>query len=79
MEEVVNDLAKKTKGLKKYMKVAVMGCTVNGPGEAAEADIGIAVGTKGAVLFKKGTLVRKISKAGILAALLEEIDLFQQE
>lgn len=79
VEEVVNDLAKKTKGLKKYMKVAVMGCTVNGPGEAAEADIGIAVGTKGAVLFKKGTLVRKISKAGILAALLEEIDLFQQE
>lgn len=58
----------------KKIKVAVMGCVVNGPGEAREADIGIAGGDGCAVLFKKGEILRKVPEAKILPALLEEID-----
>ncbi|MGA2141627.1 MAG: flavodoxin-dependent (E)-4-hydroxy-3-methylbut-2-enyl-diphosphate synthase [Brevinematales bacterium] len=79
VERVVNSISKRTKQYKKYMKVAVMGCVVNGPGEAAGADIGIAVGAGGAVLFRKGVLYKKINKGGILKALLNEIELFQKE
>jgi len=59
-------------GVDKNIKVAVMGCVVNGPGEAREADIGIAGGRGEAVLFKKGEIVRKIS-GDIAAELLAEI------
>ena len=56
------------------IKVAVMGCVVNGPGEAREADIGVAGGDGCGVLFKKGTVLRKVPEAEILSALLEEIE-----
>lgn len=55
------------------MKIAVMGCVVNGPGEAADADIGIAGGVGEAILFKKGEIVRKISEEKIVDELLTEI------
>ena len=58
----------------KKIKVAVMGCVVNGPGEAREADIGIAGGEGCAVLFKKGEILRKVPETEILPALLEEIE-----
>lgn len=67
VEEALRDCDKK-------IKVAVMGCVVNGPGEAREADIGIAGGDGCAVLFKKGEIIRKVPEAEILSALLEEID-----
>jgi (E)-4-hydroxy-3-methylbut-2-enyl-diphosphate synthase len=51
-----------------------MGCVVNGPGEAKEADIGIAGGDGCAVLFKKGEILRKVSEENVLKELLEEID-----
>jgi (E)-4-hydroxy-3-methylbut-2-enyl-diphosphate synthase len=57
----------------KPIKVAVMGCVVNGPGEAREADIGIAGGKDSAVIFKKGQILRKVSEDQIVEALLEEI------
>lgn len=57
----------------KNMTVAVMGCAVNGPGEAREADIGIAGGKGEALLFKKGKILRKIPEDQILAVLEEEI------
>lgn len=57
----------------KPLKVAVMGCAVNGPGEAREADIGIAGGDGCAILFKKGEIIRKIPESEILSALLTEI------
>ncbi|NMA67643.1 MAG: flavodoxin-dependent (E)-4-hydroxy-3-methylbut-2-enyl-diphosphate synthase [Clostridiaceae bacterium] len=57
----------------KPLKVAVMGCVVNGPGEAREADIGIAGGKNSAVIFKKGEILRKVSEDNIVEALLEEI------
>lgn len=55
------------------IKVAVMGCAVNGPGEAKEADIGIAGGVGEAILFAKGQIIKKIPEADILGALEEEI------
>lgn len=58
----------------KNITVAIMGCVVNGPGEAREADIGIAGGDKCAVIFKKGEVLRKVQEDGILEALLAEID-----
>ena len=51
-----------------------MGCVVNGPGEAKDADIGIAGGDGCAVLFKHGEIIRKISEENIVKELLEEID-----
>ena len=53
--------------------VAVMGCVVNGPGEAREADIGIAGGIKEGLLFKKGEIVRKVKQEDIVRTLKEEI------
>jgi len=55
------------------LKVAIMGCVVNGPGEAREADVGIAGGRGVGVLFKKGHLVRKVPEKELLSALLEEV------
>ena len=61
-------------GINKDIKVAVMGCVVNGPGEASDADIGIAGGDKCAVLFKKGEIVCKIKEDEIVSRLLQEIE-----
>ena len=55
------------------LKVAIMGCVVNGPGEAREADVGIAGGKKVGALFKRGELVRNVPEQELLAALLEEV------
>jgi (E)-4-hydroxy-3-methylbut-2-enyl-diphosphate synthase len=55
------------------IKVAIMGCVVNGPGEAREADVGIAGGKKVGALFKRGELVRKVPEKELLTALLEEV------
>ena len=56
------------------IKVAIMGCVVNGPGEAKEADIGIAGGDGKGILFKKGKVVEKINQEHLVDRLLEEID-----
>lgn len=58
---------------KRNLKVAVMGCIVNGPGEAKEADIGIAGGRSEAILFRKGQIIRKIDEKEVLDVLIEEI------
>ena len=55
------------------LKIAIMGCVVNGPGEAKQADIGIAGGKKNGLLFKKGKPVRKIKEANLVEELLKEI------
>lgn len=59
----------------KDITVAVMGCAVNGPGEAREADIGIAGGDGCAIIFKKGEIVRKIKEEDIVSELLSEISM----
>ena len=56
------------------IKVAVMGCVVNGPGEAREADIGIAGGNGEGLLFKKGQVLRKVPEERLLQELLKEIE-----
>jgi (E)-4-hydroxy-3-methylbut-2-enyl-diphosphate synthase len=60
-------------GVKTPMKVAVMGCVVNGPGEAREADVGIAGGREGGLLFVSGEMVRKVAPGEVLDALLDEV------
>lgn len=60
--------------VEKDIKVAVMGCVVNGPGEAREADIGIAGGDGCAVLFRKGTVLRKVPETEIVPELMAEIE-----
>ncbi len=56
------------------IKVAVMGCAVNGPGEAKEADIGIAGGDGEGLLIKKGEILRKVPETQLLNVLKEELD-----
>ncbi|MBM2831131.1 MAG: 4-hydroxy-3-methylbut-2-en-1-yl diphosphate synthase [Dehalococcoidia bacterium] len=60
--------------VRKPLKVAVMGCVVNGPGEAREADIGLACGKGRGVIFRKGGIVRTVEENDYLAALKKEID-----
>jgi (E)-4-hydroxy-3-methylbut-2-enyl-diphosphate synthase len=60
--------------VKKPIKVAVMGCVVNGPGEAKDADIGVACGKGKAVLFKKGQQIRTLEEEEIYSELIKEID-----
>jgi (E)-4-hydroxy-3-methylbut-2-enyl-diphosphate synthase len=62
------------KDSKKDITVAIMGCIVNGPGEAKEADIGIAGGKGEGILFKKGEIIKKIPENMLLSALVEEIE-----
>lgn len=62
--------------INKDIHVAVMGCAVNGPGEAKEADLGIAGGKGEAILFKKGQIIKKIKEENIIEELKKEIDLF---
>ena len=66
-----------TKG--KDVKVALMGCVVNGPGEARECDIGIAGGNGEAVIFKKGEIIKKISEDEIISALIKELEILRDE
>jgi len=71
-EAVEKELLKITKPI----KVAVMGCVVNGPGEARDADIGIACGRGRAVLFKKGKKIRVVEERDFLTALMGEVERF---
>ena len=71
---IANEVEEKCRSIQKNIKVAVMGCVVNGPGEAKEADLGIAGGKGVGLVFKKGEIVRKVSEDKLVAALMEEID-----
>lgn len=71
---LASKVEKALEGCQKDITVAVMGCAVNGPGEAREADIGVAGGEGEGLLFKKGKILRKVPEEQLLAALLEEVD-----
>ncbi len=71
--DIAQKVEKALENIEKPIKVAVMGCVVNGPGEAKEADIGIAGGKESAVIFKKGEILRKVPESEVVEALLEEI------
>ncbi|HIW76504.1 MULTISPECIES: flavodoxin-dependent (E)-4-hydroxy-3-methylbut-2-enyl-diphosphate synthase [Gordonibacter] len=70
---LAREVEERSSGLDKPLKVAVMGCVVNGPGEAADADIGVACGAGSGVVFSKGAVVRKVQEDAIVDALMEEI------
>lgn len=72
-------VAAKLQTMRAPLKVAVMGCVVNGPGEAREADIGIAGGLGVGIIFKKGRLWKKLPEAELLPALLAELDHLEAE
>lgn len=71
---LANEVERRLSTCRKPITVAVMGCIVNGPGEAKEADIGIAGGDGCGLLFKKGEIVRKVPENEIVDALMEEIE-----
>ena len=71
---LANEVEARLAAVKKPIRVAVMGCAVNGPGEAREADIGVAGGDGCAILFKKGEILRKIPERRIVDELMAEIE-----
>lgn len=74
MIPIAEEMEKRLKMVDKDIKVAVMGCAVNGPGEAREADIGVAGGLGEGLIFKKGKILRKVPENEIISALMEEIE-----
>ena len=72
--KLANDVDTLLKLSDKQVKVAVMGCEVNGPGEAKDADVGIAAGAGRAIIFRKGEKVRVVPSEEMLSALMEEIE-----
>ncbi|WP_195444373.1 flavodoxin-dependent (E)-4-hydroxy-3-methylbut-2-enyl-diphosphate synthase [Peptoniphilus harei] len=72
--EIVNKAEEKLYSMDKNLKVAIMGCPVNGPGEAREADIGIACGHGEGLIFSKGEIIKKVPEDMLLSELLSEIE-----
>jgi (E)-4-hydroxy-3-methylbut-2-enyl-diphosphate synthase len=72
--EIAREVEKRLLNVHKNIKVAVMGCVVNGPGEAREADIGIAGGKGEGLIFKKGKIVKKVKEDDLVEALMEEME-----
>jgi (E)-4-hydroxy-3-methylbut-2-enyl-diphosphate synthase len=72
--QVAEEVERRLQGVDKQITVAVMGCAVNGPGEAREADVGVAGGKGEGLVFRHGEIVRKVPEGQLAEALLEEID-----
>jgi (E)-4-hydroxy-3-methylbut-2-enyl-diphosphate synthase len=70
---MVKEVEKRMRGIKAPIKVAVMGCVVNGPGEARDADIGIAGGKGYGLLFRKGKIIGKVKEKGLIKTLMNEV------
>lgn len=76
--DIAKELEESTKHIQKNLTVAVMGCVVNGPGEAIEADIGVACGKNNGTIFCNGKILDKIPETEIIQRLLEEIEKFNE-
>ncbi|MDF2593994.1 MAG: 1-hydroxy-2-methyl-2-(E)-butenyl 4-diphosphate synthase, partial [Clostridia bacterium] len=72
--ELAKRVENATKSIKKDIKIAVMGCIVNGPGEAKEADIGVAGGKNEGLIFKKGQIIKKVKESELFETLMKEIE-----
>ncbi|HCA29640.1 MAG TPA: 4-hydroxy-3-methylbut-2-en-1-yl diphosphate synthase [Ruminococcaceae bacterium] len=72
--EIANEVERRLRDIKKPVTVAVMGCVVNGPGEAREADVGIAGGSGRVAIFKKGKVVRTVDESSAVEELIKEIN-----
>ena len=77
--EMAKEVEEKISHFKKPIKVAVMGCAVNGPGEAREADFGIAGGKGSGLVFRKGKILRSVPEDQLIDALMEEIRAYEEE
>ncbi len=75
---IAEEVERYVQKMEKPIKVAVMGCVVNGPGEAKEADIGLAGGNGVGIIFKKGKLYKKVKEEELLAAFLDELKKIEQ-
>ncbi|MFL5331201.1 MAG: flavodoxin-dependent (E)-4-hydroxy-3-methylbut-2-enyl-diphosphate synthase [Gemmataceae bacterium] len=73
LEKIIAELEKRLEGKSTPVKISVLGCVVNGPGEAKEADIGIAAGNGKGVIYRNGEIVRHVQEAEMVDALLEEL------
>ena len=74
LADIVRKVEKRLEGMRSNITVAVMGCVVNGPGEAAEADVGLAAGKEGGFIFRHGEKVRKVPAEDLVDALVEEVE-----
>ncbi|WP_435788938.1 flavodoxin-dependent (E)-4-hydroxy-3-methylbut-2-enyl-diphosphate synthase [Clostridium sp.] len=72
--KIASEVEKRLEGSDKNIKVAIMGCVVNGPGEAREADIGIAGGVGVGLIFKKGKIIKTVNEEDLVEELIREID-----
>ena len=72
--KIAGEVEEKLRNCKKDITVAVMGCAVNGPGEAREADIGLAGGKGVGLIFRKGEIIRRVPESDLVQALLEEVE-----
>jgi (E)-4-hydroxy-3-methylbut-2-enyl-diphosphate synthase len=79
LEELMAELQERMGGRKTAVKISVLGCIVNGPGEAREADLGIAAGKGKGVIFKRGEMIRNVQESEMIDALIEEIDKWEME
>jgi (E)-4-hydroxy-3-methylbut-2-enyl-diphosphate synthase len=77
--KLAREIEEEFKGLNQEIHIAVMGCEVNGPGEARVADIGVAGGKGIGLIFKRGEVIRKVAESEIRAAMREEVDKFLAE
>jgi (E)-4-hydroxy-3-methylbut-2-enyl-diphosphate synthase len=76
---IMRELEHRLQGVKKPVKIAVLGCVVNGPGEASEADIGVAAGKGVGILYRKGEVVRRVKESEIVDTIVEEVKNFKPE
>ena len=76
---IAAQVEKKLEGITEPIEVAVMGCVVNGPGEARGADVGIAGGKGEGLVFRKGEIVRKVPESELVTELFKEIDAILEE
>lgn len=76
---ITRQLEEALDGIKKPVKIALLGCVVNGPGEASEADIGIAAGRGIGILYRKGEVVKRIKEEEIVETIVAEVEAFQPE
>ncbi|MCX5726107.1 MAG: flavodoxin-dependent (E)-4-hydroxy-3-methylbut-2-enyl-diphosphate synthase [Candidatus Saganbacteria bacterium] len=74
VQAIAEEVEEKTRHIKLPLRVAIMGCEVNGPGEAADADVGVAGGRGVGLIFREGQVVRKVPEAEMVEALLDEIE-----
>ncbi len=74
MEAVVREITEKTSHIQKPLKIAIMGCVVNGPGEACEADLGLAGGKGQGIIFRNGKQLKKVAEKDMVSELLKEIE-----